>query len=65
MKESKAWLWYFILGIIYIALLVLLVKPGSNAGTAVKSLSNGLSDLIRTAVGGNTPAKSSSGVQTV
>jgi hypothetical protein len=48
---EKTWLWYFILGIIYIAILVMLVKPGSDAGNAVTSLSNGLSTLIKTAVG--------------
>jgi hypothetical protein len=55
-KGEKAWFWYFVLGIIYIALLVMLVKPGSNAGSAIGSLSNGLADLVKTAVGGTQPA---------
>jgi hypothetical protein len=56
MTGEKVWLWYFLLGIIYIALLVMLVKPGSDAGSAVVSLSHGLSSLVKTAVGGTSAA---------
>jgi hypothetical protein len=52
---EKAWFWYFVLGIVYVAILYVLVKPGSNAESAVVSLSKGLSSLVTTAVGG-TPA---------
>jgi hypothetical protein len=52
MSGEKAWFWYFVLGIIYIAILFVLVKPGSQAESAVLSLSDGLSTLITTAVGG-------------
>lgn len=50
---EKTWFWYTILGIIYLAILTLLVRPGSPATQGVISLSNGLSSLIKTAVGGN------------
>jgi hypothetical protein len=56
MNDSKAWIGFFIVGIIYIAILVMLVKPGSQAGTAVVHLGNGLADLVATAVGGTVNA---------
>jgi hypothetical protein len=63
MNDSKAWIGFFIVGIIYIAILVMLVKPGSPAGAGVVSLSNGLADLVATAVGGqvNAPFKANPG----
>jgi hypothetical protein len=56
MNDSKSWIGFFIVGIIYIAILVMLVKPGSPAAAGVVSLSNGLADLIATAVGGQVNA---------
>jgi hypothetical protein len=56
MSGEKAWFWYFVLGIIYLAILFVLVKPGSQAEAGVISLSNGLAALITTAVGGTAPA---------
>jgi|HubBroStandDraft_2_1064218.scaffolds.fasta_scaffold104671_4 hypothetical protein len=56
MSGEKAWFWYFVLGIIYIAILFVLVRPGSDAESAVVSLSKGLSSLVTTAVGGTAPA---------
>lgn len=53
--NEHVWFWYFLLGIIYIAILFMLVKPGSNAGGAVVGVSKGLAELVTTAVGG-TPA---------
>lgn len=52
MSGEKSWFWYFILGIIYLAILYVLVKPGSQANAAVVSLGQGLADLVTTAVGG-------------
>jgi dolichol kinase len=58
MSGEKAWFWYFVLGIIYIALLVVLVRPGSDATNAVLKLSDGLASIIKTAVGGTTATTS-------
>jgi len=56
--NDKAWFWYFVIGIIYIAILVVLVKPGSGAAAAVTTLSDGLATLVATASGySNLPAK--------
>lgn len=61
--NEKAWFWYFLLGLIYIAILVVLVRPNSPASSAVASLSNGLSSLVTTAIGG-TPNTASKGILT-
>jgi hypothetical protein len=53
--ENMTWIWYFILGIVYVAILYALVKPGSPAANGVNAVSNAIATLITTAVGG-TPA---------
>jgi hypothetical protein len=55
------WIWYVILGIIYLAILYALVKPGSPVAAGVTGISAALSALITTAVGG-TPNTSSNAV---
>jgi hypothetical protein len=61
--NEHAWFWYFVLGIIYLAILFILVKPGSDAEGAIVNVSNGLASLVKTAVGG-TPAAVVSGAAT-
>jgi hypothetical protein len=47
----------FLTGIIIIAILFVLVRPGSKGPTLVKSVSGGLQGLIGKATGGGTWAK--------
>jgi len=57
MMNGKAWFWYFVIGLIYIAILVVLVRPGSGAANAVTTLGDGLASLVAVASGyGNLPA---------
>lgn len=46
----------FLVGIIYLAILYLLVKPGSDGATAIKTVSTALADLVKTATGSTNPA---------
>jgi hypothetical protein len=55
MSGDKSWFWTLVIGMIYVAILYVLVKPGSNGANAVKGLSNALANLVSTATGG-TPA---------
>lgn len=55
------WFWYLLLGIIYVAILYALVKPGSPAAAGVTSVANALSTLVTTAVGGNSPSSTPQG----
>jgi hypothetical protein len=50
--NEKTWFWYAILGIIYVAILYALVKPGSPAAGGVTAVSSALASLVTTAVGG-------------
>ena len=61
MTESTTWIWYMILGIIYLAILYALVKPGSPVAAGVVGISTALDTLVSTAVGG-TPNTSSNAV---
>lgn len=47
----------FLTGIIIIAILFVMVRPGSKGPTLVTAVSNGLSGLIGKATGGGTWAK--------
>lgn len=47
----------FLTGIIVLAILFVLVRPGSKGPTLVKSVSSGLQGLIGKATGGGTWAK--------
>ena len=47
----------FLAGIVIIAILFVLVRPGSQGPTLVSSVSNGLKGLISSATGGGTWAK--------
>lgn len=42
----------FLIGILYLAALFLLVRPGSGGSTLVENVSNGLTNLIGAATGG-------------
>lgn len=42
--------WSFVAGVLIIAILVVLVRPGSKASTAVNDLSHALQSLVKTAV---------------
>jgi hypothetical protein len=44
----------FLVGIVYLAILFVLVRPGSNGPTLVTNVSNGLSGLITAGTGGGT-----------
>lgn len=44
-------LFSFITAIIIVAVIFLLVRPGSPAGTAIKDVSNALAGLVKTATG--------------
>lgn len=48
---DKSWFWSVVIGIIYLAILFVLVKPSSPAATAVQSISGALSALVTTAAG--------------
>ena len=43
-----------IVGIVYLAALFVMVRPGSNGPTLVTNVSNGLTNLITAATGGGT-----------
>jgi hypothetical protein len=53
--SDKGWFWAFLIGIIYVAILFVLVKPNSDGAGAVQAVSKALADLVTTATGG-TPA---------
>lgn len=42
----------FLVGIIYLAVLFVLVRPGSQGPTLVKNVSDGLSGLVNSGTGG-------------
>lgn len=44
----------FLIGIIYLAVLFVLVRPGSQGPSLVTNVSNGLANLVKTATGGGT-----------
>lgn len=44
----------FLVGIVYLAVLFVLVRPGSQGPTLVTGVSNGLAGLIKAATGGGT-----------
>ena len=44
----------FLIGIVYLAVLFVLVRPGSQGPTLVNNVSNGLAGLIKAATGGGT-----------
>jgi hypothetical protein len=50
--NDKAWFWTLLIGVIYIAILYVLVKPGSAGASAVQAFSKALADLVTTATGG-------------
>ena len=52
--NEKTWFWYAVVGIIYIAILFALVKPGSPAASGVTAVAGALASLVTTAVGGTT-----------
>jgi hypothetical protein len=55
MKETD-WFWYTVIGVIYLAIVYGLVKPGSPAAGGVTAIAAALSSLITTATGNtNTP----------
>jgi hypothetical protein len=42
----------FLIGIVYLAILFLLVRPGSNGPGLIQNVSSGLSNLIQAGTGG-------------
>lgn len=44
----------FLVGIVYLAVLFVLVRPGSQGPTLVSGVSGGLANLIKAATGGGT-----------
>lgn len=44
----------FLVGIVYLAVLFVLVRPGSQGPTLVTNVSNGLSGLVTAGTGGGT-----------
>jgi hypothetical protein len=61
--NEKTWFWYTVTGIIYVAILYALVKPGSPAANGVTAVTGALASLITTAVGGTSSNSSSNTVQ--
>lgn len=57
---ETSWIGYVILGVIYLAILYALVKPGSPVAAGVTGISKALADLITTAVGGSPNTSSNS-----
>lgn len=51
---DTTWIWYTLLGVIYLAILYALVKPGSPGASGVTVLSNALASLVATATGSTT-----------
>lgn len=43
-------IWSLLAGVLILAIIAVLVAPGSKAGTAVKDISDALTTLVRTAV---------------
>jgi hypothetical protein len=48
----------FLVGVIYLAVLFVLVRPGSQGPTLVSNVSTGLANLIKASTGGGTWASS-------
>jgi hypothetical protein len=44
----------FLVGVVYLAILFVLVRPGSQGPTLVTNVSNGLTGLIKAGTGGGT-----------
>ena len=44
----------FLIGIVYLAVLFVLVRPGSQGPSLVNNVSSGLANLIKAATGGGT-----------
>lgn len=51
---SRSWVTVLLVGLIYLAILFTLVRPKSQGPALVTSVSNGLSNLIKSATGGGT-----------
>jgi hypothetical protein len=49
--------WEFLTGTLYVAILYVLVRPGSAGAAAVKTLGDGLTVIVKTATG-TTPSTS-------
>jgi hypothetical protein len=47
----------FLIGIVYLAVLMVLVRPGSQGPTLVSNVSNGLTGLVNAGTGGGTWAQ--------
>lgn len=56
--NDKGWFWTLIIGMIYVAILYVLVRPGSEGANAVTGLSAALVTLVQTATA--TPATAQS-----
>lgn len=46
---SKDTIWQFIIGVMVVAIVFMLVRPGSPAALAIKDVSTALSGLVQTA----------------
>jgi hypothetical protein len=57
-------LWELVTGVIIIAIIFMLVRPGSPAGTAVTDLSEALAALVGTATGYTSSSGTTGGTQT-
>lgn len=49
--SDTAFIWIFLIGVIYVAILYALVRPGSPAAGAVNTVSNALAAVVATATG--------------
>jgi hypothetical protein len=45
---SKDDLWQFLIGVVILAIIFMLARPGAPAAAAIQDLSNALSGLVRT-----------------
>lgn len=52
MNAGTSWFWTLVTGAIYVAIIYVLVRPGSDGANAVTGLGNALTSLVTTAIGG-------------
>ena len=48
-------IWWYAAGTIYLAILMVLVRPNSKASATITTLGNALTDLVKTATAYKTP----------
>lgn len=49
--NDKGWFWQVVIGVFYLGILYVLVRPNSDGAAAVQNISAALASLVKTATG--------------